>query len=195
MDPTTRSRSAATSAVVALLVTAVAACGAPGTAGGPAPAPPGGGSSLPEKPRTPGQPELALMASQIDAYLRESRPGEYAGIALDPAGGSLIVYRRESAGLDAALRQRFPGAPVEPRDAPHSLRELDALAETVRDDIPYWQERGVPITSVAARVDGTAVEVGTRDVARASAELPRRYGSSAPIDVVDADPALPTPPR
>ncbi|RGA06970.1 hypothetical protein DI270_000445 [Microbispora triticiradicis] len=137
----------------------------------------------------PGQVELARLADRIDAALRRDFPRQYAGVALAPTGGGLIVYRRPSPALDAALRARFPKAPIKTRYAPHAARELDALAARVRRDIAYWGRRGVPITSVTARHDGTAVEVGTTSVARASAQLRRRYGS-APLRFVEARPSL-----
>ncbi|MEU8198403.1 hypothetical protein AB0C10_31950 [Microbispora amethystogenes] len=139
---------------------------------------------------TPGdQVKLARTADRIDAALRRDFPRHYAGIVLAPSGHRLIVYRRPSARLDAALRRRFPGAPVQIRDAPHAARELEALAARVRRDIGYWRRRGVSVTSVAVRPDGTAVEVGVTGAARASAALRRRYGS-APLTVVEAGPTL-----
>ncbi|WP_327045518.1 hypothetical protein OG320_28105 [Microbispora sp. NBC_01189] len=160
--------------------------GAPANAAGDTPANTLGGAPG----NIPGdQVKLARTADRIDAVLRRDFPRHYAGVALAPSGHRLIVYRRPSAGLDAALRGRFPGAPVQLRDAPHAARELDALAARVRRDIGYWRRRGVSVTSVAARPDGTAVEVGVTGVARASAVLRRRYGS-APLAIVEAGPTL-----
>lgn len=129
------------------------------------------------------------MADRIDSALRRDFPLQYAGVALAPSRRGLIVYRRPSPALDAALRDKFPGVPLQTRDAPHAARELEALAARVRRDIDYWGRRDVPITSVSVRYDGTAVEVGTTEVARASVRLRQRYGS-APLRVVEAGPSL-----
>lgn len=142
----------------------------------------------------PGQPALAAAATRIDTELRRDFPEHYAGVEIDPVRAVVIVYRRPSEALDSALRSRFGDLPARPHDAPHSARELRRLAERLRGDTGYWRKRGISITSLAVRPNGTAVVVGTREVAEATAELPRRYGG-APLDIVHADPRLPTPPQ
>ncbi|MBB2910335.1 hypothetical protein FHS43_001598 [Streptosporangium becharense] len=184
---TSRAVTVLTAALLYCLLTAVAACAAPGRAGADGPDPsPGGGS-----PRY-GHAELDAAATRIDDYLRRDYPGHYAGVVLDTAAPAVVVYRRASAELDAALRGRFTGVPLRLRDAPHSARELNALAERVRGDADHWRRQGITITSVAARPDGTAVEVGTREVAKATVELPERYGR-APLRVFGENPTLLTP--
>ncbi|MFC6081357.1 hypothetical protein [Sphaerisporangium aureirubrum] len=177
------------------LAVTMAACAAPGgdTAASPEgptpPAPqPTAASSAPTG--RPGQVEAAVLADRVGEYLRQTYPDQYAGISID--GAKLIVYRVPSTTLDGALRTKFPTAPVELRDAAHSARRLEALAQRITDDIDYWTRKGVPITTVAARFDGSAVEIGTTDLQKATAELPERYGP-APLEFTEASPALPLP--
>ncbi|GGK68100.1 hypothetical protein Sme01_13300 [Sphaerisporangium melleum] len=179
-----------------------ASSGAPGPGPGtPAPGPgdpaiagpPSVGPSPSRPSGTSGQQDLAALAGRVEGYLRQRFPGQYAGVVLDVRGRQVIVYRRPSAALDAALRREFPGAPLRPRDAAHSARELDKIARRVTADVPYWAARGITITSIAVLPDGAAVEVGTSDVAKATRELPKRYGR-APLKIIGATPTLLTPP-
>ncbi|MFC4532514.1 hypothetical protein [Sphaerisporangium dianthi] len=166
---------------------------APGT-GAPAPGTEGPGPSTGGPvPGTDGQERLAALAGQVEDYLRRRFPGHFASVVLDVPHHTVIVYRRPSARLDAALGHRFPKQPIRPRDAAHSARELDAIARRVTGDVRYWQARGVTITTIAVRPDGSAVEVGTTDVAKAARELPKRYGR-APLKFVKSTPTLVTPP-
>jgi hypothetical protein len=187
-------RTTATVLGAALCLATMAACATPGgdTAASPEgptpPAPqPTAASSAPTG--RPGQVEAAVLVDRVSEYLRQTYPGQYAGVTLD--GSKLVVYRVPSPTLDQALRAEFPTAPLELRDAAHSARRLEALAQRVTDDIDYWTRRGVPITTVTARSDGSAVEVGTTDLQKATAELPERYGP-APLEFTEASPTLPT---
>ncbi|MFF5109633.1 hypothetical protein [Streptosporangium sp. NPDC000509] len=171
------------------LATTTAACATPG---GDTAAPPEGPTpSVPHltaASSTPtGQAEAPFLADRVSEYLRRTYPDQYAGITVD--GSKLIVYRVPSSTLDSALRSRFPAAPVELRDAAHSARRLEALAQRITDDIDYWTRKGVPITTVAARFDGAAVEIGTTDLRKATAELPERYGP-VPLRFTEASPTL-----
>ncbi|RCG31412.1 hypothetical protein DQ384_11950 [Sphaerisporangium album] len=186
-------------ALLGFVVIGVMACAAPVPSGGDAPRPAG----TPDAPQPPGgettdpstgaataptgPQELGSLASAIETLLSHRFPDLYAGVALDQAGNQVIVYRRPSAELDAALRERFGTAAIKLRDAPHSARELQAIARRVTDDVAYWARHGIPITTVAARFDGTAVEVGTTEVAKAARDLPKRYGK-APLRIVKEEP-------
>ncbi|MER6945935.1 hypothetical protein ABT294_18070 [Nonomuraea sp. NPDC000554] len=183
-----------TAGVVCCLVVAVlAGCGTVGGAGGTEPTPATGPPASPNSGKSPGQAELDRSATRIDEYLRTNFPDHYAGIVVDQPRSTIIVYRRRSAELDAALPALAGGhVRVEPRDAPHSAMDLRKLADRVQADIEYWSTQGVTITSVAVRPDGTAVEVGTRELARARTNLPQRYGA-APLDIIESNPTLLTP--
>jgi hypothetical protein len=93
--------------------------------------------------------------------------------------------------VDDLVREAAAGVCVVVRDAPHGADELTALHRRITADLPFWQQRGLRITTVGARHDGTGVEVGTQDPARARTELPARYGADAPIIVVESGPVFP----
>ena len=46
------------------------------------------------------------------------------------------------------------------------------------------------VNSVSAATDGSGVQVTTTDVAKASQELPTRYGADVPITVAYGQPAV-----
>ncbi|WP_371786577.1 hypothetical protein [Streptosporangium subroseum] len=187
MHPNRRTRSAAVALGAVLLGCLIAALAACGAAAGDTPTPTGS-----PNPRPPGQVELGATAGTVGDYLRQDFPDHYAGMTLDSEKPTVIVYRRPSSELDAALREKFRDVPIELRDAPHSARELDAIARRVTGDIGYWEGQGISITSIVALTDGSAVEVGTREVAKATVELPKRYGR-APIEITEINPMLLTP--
>lgn len=174
---------------IGCLITALTACAASGTPSGDtgaSPRPPTAPTSHPAT-TNPAQGQLLTLAGRVTEYLRQTYPAQYAGVALD--GAELVVYRVPSESLDASLAAKFPGAPVTLHDADHSARQLEALAERVTADIGHWTRQGIPITTVAPLADGSAVEIGTTHVERATAELPERYGP-APLKFTRADPAL-----
>ncbi|MEO3811995.1 hypothetical protein ABGB17_23610 [Sphaerisporangium sp. B11E5] len=196
MNQNRHHRSTATvlgAAFIGCLITALTACAAPGSGdtgasaeGAPAPQP----SATGPVPGQADQVRLTVLAGQVEEHLRQNHPDQYAGVVLN--GDKLLVYRVPSKALDASLSAEFPDAPLRLRDAAHSARRLEALAQRVTGDIDYWTRKGVPITTVAPLADGSAVEVGTTDTEKASAELPERYGP-VPLKFTEADPALPLP--
>lgn len=137
-------------------------------------------------PRKPDPSALTSAAERIDPYLRDAFPDHYAGLKIEPT--ALVVYRRPLRALDSSLRAKFTGTPLRLRDAAYSARYLQRLAELIRADTDYWRRRGIEITSLTPRFDGAAVQVGTRDEARAAAEMPKRYGR-APLRFSRVDPA------
>ncbi|GAA1277980.1 hypothetical protein GCM10009677_35210 [Sphaerisporangium rubeum] len=192
MNPNRHIRSATTvlgATFIGCLITALTACAAPGTPSGDtgaSPEPPTAPTSHPAT-TNPAQSQLLTLAGRVTEYLRQTHPAQYAGVALD--GAKLVVYRIPSTSLDASLAAKFPDAPLTLHDADHSARQLEALAGRITADIDHWNRQGVPITTVAPLVDGSAVEIGTTDVERATAELPERYGP-APLKFTEANPTL-----
>lgn len=112
----------------------------------------------------------------MDSWARERFPQLYAGI--ETRDGQVLVYRMPSPAFDAALREL--AVPAVPMDAPYAAPTLDALADRVVADIPYWERQGIDVTSVGARHDGTAVDVGTTQPQRLAPLLASRYGSAPP---------------
>jgi hypothetical protein len=115
----------------------------------------------------------------------------YAGLELSPDQVRLIVHRRPSAEFDGYLRAEAGDQCLIVRDAVHSLAELQALADRITGDMKYWRDHGIAINTVGCPQDGSAVEVGTEDVAAAQVELPKRYGTAIPIKVVEQGPIQP----
>lgn len=140
-------------------------------------------------PVTP--PALDAAMAAIDRAGREEHRDSYAGLEVDQVRVRAIVYRVPSAEFDDAIRYAAGEACILVRDAPHALTELTAWHDRVVADLPYWAGRGVRVATVGARHDGTGVEVGTQDMARARVEFPFRYGRSAPLVLVESGPMVP----
>jgi hypothetical protein len=156
-----------------------------------------GGRTLPATPAA-----LQAAMARIDARGRADHAASYAGLEVDQQRVRAVVYRVPSAEFDDFIRLSAENTCIVVRDAEHSLAELTAWNDRIVADLDAWQEHGVRISTVVARHDGVGVEVGTRDVERARIELPRRYGSSAPLVFVEqgeviplAEPGVPTAPQ
>ncbi|MGH3751400.1 MAG: hypothetical protein ACRDRP_01680 [Pseudonocardiaceae bacterium] len=118
--------------------------------------------------------------------LGERFPAHYAGLEL--LAGQVVVYRKASTDFDQALQGLRLPVEVVVRDAPYSAAELQALVERIQGDFAYWQGLGVPISTVGARHDGTAVAVGTEHPDQASRLLAQRYGAVPPVVVARIGP-------
>jgi len=140
-------------------------------------------------PATP--PALAAAMARIDAGGRADHAASYAGLEVDQQRVRAVVYRVPSAMFDDFIRISAENTCIVVRDAAHGLAELTGWHDRIVADLRAWQEQGVPISSVVARHDGVGVEIGTRDVARARTELPRRYGRAAPLIFVEQGPIIP----
>jgi hypothetical protein len=89
------------------------------------------------------------------------------------------------------MLREFKSECVEAVGARHSEKELSALGNRVSADMTYWRAHGVQVSFVSVKSDGTFVEVGTTDLARARRELPSRYGTAAPLHIVYSVPPQP----
>jgi hypothetical protein len=143
-----------------------------------------------------GRSSLSLdeQAALIDQVARGKFPDVYAG--LDVNHGGVTVYRTMGDGwraFDEAVRGLGLADPVAMREAPYSAVELDRLVQQIVGDREYWAGKGVVISSVNARQDGTTVEVGIADSARAGQLLTDRYGTVPPITVIQMGPIAPVP--
>ncbi|GAA2662312.1 hypothetical protein [Paractinoplanes durhamensis] len=147
-----------------------------------------GGVTMPSTP-----PKLDAVMNRIEETGRARFPDSYAGLEVDQQLVQAIVYRVPSAAFDDFLREVAEDTCILVRDAAHSADALAVWHDRVLADLPYWSHQGVPIFSVGARHDGSGVEIGTRDVAKARTGLLARYGSRAPLVFIPADPVRPLP--
>jgi len=146
-------------------------------------------------PATPAK--LDAVMARIDQAGRGDFADSYAGQQVDQGRVRAIVYRVPSAAFDDFIRRAAEDTCIVVRDAAHSAVDLAYWHDRVLADLAYWTEQGIRIATIGARHDGTGVEVGSRDVARAKRELPARYGSRAPLVFVEEGPIVPlaSPPR
>jgi hypothetical protein len=140
-------------------------------------------------PATPAALEAAM--GRIDTAGRTGHAHSYAGMEVDQERVRAIVYRVPSAAFDDVIRLSAANTCIVVRDAAHSLAELTTWHDRIVADLRAWQDEGVRISSVVARHDGVGVEVGTRDIARARIDLPRRYGRTAPLVLIEQGPVIP----
>lgn len=161
-----------------VLVVAIPAQGcATGTSAGSPPSP---------EPTTEShESAVSTSAGQVQ-QLGERFPAHYAGLEL--VAGQIVVYRKPSTDFDQALQDLHLSAEVVVRDAPYSAAELQPLVERIQGDFAYWRGLGVPISTVGARHDGTAVEVGTERPDQASRLFSQRYGTVPPAVAVRMGP-------
>lgn len=127
-------------------------------------------------------PALTEAADVVEPLLADRFPHAYAGVELDHVRRLLIVHRVPDARLDEAVRAAVPRVEVAFRDARMNLRDMRDLADRVLADQGYWRERGIDISAVGPRTDGSGVRVvvadggASADVVSAFAE---RYGTDA----------------
>jgi hypothetical protein len=145
-----------------------------------------GGLTMPTTPAA-----LDAASARIDQGGREAFHDSYAGVEVDQKHVRAYVYRVPSAGFDDFIRQAAENTCIVVRDAPHSAADLSVWHDRVVADLSFWTARGIRIVTIGARHDGTGVEVGTQDPDRARLELPARYGSRAPLMIVDEAPVQP----
>ncbi|MEU4216233.1 hypothetical protein [Actinoplanes sp. NPDC026623] len=145
-----------------------------------------GGRALPSTPAP-----LAAAIARIDAGGRADHAASYAGLEVDQQRVRATVYRVPSAAFDDFIRFSAQDTCIVVRDAGHGLAELTALHDRIVADLAAWEAEGVPISTVVARHDGSAVEIGTPDVDLARIELPRRYGTAAPLAFVEQGRVVP----
>lgn len=140
-------------------------------------------------PTTPG--ELNAAIARIDQGGRADFKESYAGLEVDQKHVRATVYRVPSAGFDDFIRGAAENTCIFVRDAAHSAADLAIWHDRVVADLSFWTARGIRIVTIGARHDGSGVEIGTQDADRARLELPARYGSRAPLLIVDEGPVRP----
>jgi hypothetical protein len=134
---------------------------------------------------------LDAAIARIDQGGRQDFKDSYAGVEVDQDRVRAVLYRVPSARFDDFIRQAAGNTCIVVRNAPHSAADLSVWHDRVVADLSFWTARGIRIVTIGARHDGTGVEVGTQDGDRARLELPARYGSRAPLVIVEEGPVRP----
>jgi hypothetical protein len=142
-------------------------------------------------PVTP--PRLESVMNAVEQAGRTRFPESFAGLEVDQEQVRALIYRVPSAAFDDVIRASSDGACLVVHDAVHSAADLAVWHDRVLADLPYWTDHGVRIVSVGARHDGSGVEIGVLDPAKARADLIARYGAQAPLIFEAADPVRPLP--
>jgi hypothetical protein len=119
---------------------------------------------------------------QLDDYAASHYPDSYGGLAV-ASDGRVDVYRRPDRKLEADLVPRFPALKLRFVDVQHSRRELRALADRIRQDIPGWRRDGVQVLELSTPSGASRVKVGTPQPDRDRRALVGRYGEL--IEVVE----------
>ncbi|MFI1991301.1 hypothetical protein [Actinoplanes sp. NPDC020271] len=147
-----------------------------------------GGFRMPVTPAS-----LAAAMERIEQGGRLRFPDSFAGIEVDQQRVRAIVYRVPTASteFDDFIRETAESNCVVVRDAAHAVAELGDWHDRVVADLAFWTVRGVRIVTVGSRHDGAGLEIGTRDLAKARAEMPAHYGGDAPLIFVEQGPATP----
>jgi|GEM_PF-2393458 len=140
-------------------------------------------------PVTPAKLQAAM--DRIDTAGRREFPRSYAGLEVDQVHTRAIVHRVPSAAFDEFIRRTAEDTCIVVRDSAYSAVDLQVWHDRVLADLDYWTHTGIRIVSIGARHDGAGVEIGTRDLAQARAELPLRYGPEAPLLFADEPPVRP----
>jgi hypothetical protein len=135
--------------------------------------------------------KLSAAMAEIENTGRRDFPDSYAGLEVDEKHVRALVYRVPSATFDDFIRRTAEDVCILVRDAPNTAVDLAYWHDRVLADLAYWTHEGIRISSIGARHDGSAVEIGTRDVERASREMPARYGERAPLHFVEQGPVRP----
>ena len=155
-------------AVAVLLVTVAACASERGDAGG-------GPASAPAS-----DPGLSVVSARIEEFLRSGYPDSYAGMWVDAANNSLVVYRVQDRALDDAVRARWSTPAIEFLDARWTAGQMASLTDKVMADAAYWKRRAVTVNGAGPSYDGSAVEVMiSEDPGAWQAAFDDRYGARA----------------
>lgn len=140
-------------------------------------------------PATPAK--LDAVMAEIEKAGRGDYANSYAGLEVDQRYVRAFIYRVPSASFDDFIRQTAQDVCILVRDATNTAVDLAYWHDRVLADLAYWTHQGIRIVSVGARHDGSAVDIGTRDLDRARRELPTRYGARAPLRFLEEGPVHP----
>jgi hypothetical protein len=161
--------------------TAASACGTT-----PSPAAPTPGVT----PFPANQQFLNSVALGIEADASARFPRSYTGVAIDTRADLVRVYRIPDQDLDRWLSGAVRSTCVVLIDTTHPRAELVALQQRIAADHEYWITQGVTFYLVSISLPGSTLEVTTLDAEKAKQLFPGRYGSDAPIVIVQRGPDI-----
>ena len=129
--------------------------------------------------------EMSNALSRIHQAGESTFQDVFAGVEVIPEKGYAIVYRVPSPEFDAFIREAAGAQCVLVRDAAFANARLRTLQDRITRDTAFWRQRGITINTTGTNHDGSGVVVGTLDVAKARAELPKHYGTEIPIIITE----------
>lgn len=106
-----------------------------------------------------GLQQLNARAEAAADLGRRGYPNSYAGVAVNGATDTVIVYRVPDPAYDHALAIAVHGR-LDIRDVTHSGVALDHWVDTLIADLDYWTDRGTPVNAVGPRPTDDCVLVG-----------------------------------
>jgi hypothetical protein len=136
----------------------------------------------------------AVLAADVAAVVRtygRSVPETYAGVFIDTATGHVYGLFVGDVGppLAAIREQLSPLAPFDARSAVHSLRDLEAIAESASGNAPWLARIGAPLRGVAVSVEQNQVDLILGGVPSGGvAGIYERLGADASALAVTIDP-------
>lgn len=126
---------------------------------------------------------LSALAQFLQQRYSGGPYGEtFAGVALDEHADRVFIYRTvPSIAIDQDVG-RLKDARVVTKPAKNAARRLQQISDAVAADRDFWKSKGITISTLSIRVDGSAVEVGV-DPARGASTVASHY-AGRPIEVV-----------
>ncbi len=120
--------------------------------------------------------ELSDIGEAVRQLAESRYKSVYAGLAINTDADVVDVWSKKSAGFTAEINAQPWANRVRMHEAPYSNADLEpTFFRIIFDDQDYWKDRGPPVMSAAIRHEGTYIEIGTPDPARAELEFPQRY--------------------
>ncbi|WP_162907335.1 hypothetical protein [Allorhizocola rhizosphaerae] len=125
------------------------------------------------------QGRLNEIAGAVRAAGEQRFPDAFAGVAVDTDQDAVLVWRKASPAFDGYLAGQPWHSSVKMMDARHSRAELQPAFDRLRADTEEWNGRGIVLHELSIRQDGSCVEVGAQDPAKAEGALAGHYPGAA----------------
>ena len=120
--------------------------------------------------------ELSAIGEAVRQLAESKYRSVFAGLAINTDADRVDVWSKRSAEFTAEINAQPWASRVRMYEAPYSNADLEqTFFRIIFDDQDYWKDRGLPVMSALIRHEGTYIEIGTPDPARAEQEFPQRY--------------------